>query len=166
MKRITIGVMAVCLGLIGCGRTDRDHAGDRPGSDYLDGARPLPVTETGCLTARGDQFVLTNLERGAGEATTETFQLVGNQEQFRPHVGMQVRVTGEAEPPKVAVVQESTPQPESARPQGTSGPDPNVSTQAQTRVEVRKLTVATVEGTGASCAAEAAASGATQPVRR
>jgi len=148
MKRASIGLLAVCLGLIGCRGADRSD-------DKAVEVRPTTVTETGCLTARGDQFVLTDLERGEGQATTETFQLIGNAEDLRQHVGKQVRVNGEAEAPNVAVVQESTPPSPQPAPQGTAGgADPKVTTQEQTRVEVRKLKVASVQPTGSSCRAE------------
>lgn len=156
MKRASVAVLAICLGLFGCGRADRerDNTGEAAGDKTAE-VRPVPVTETGCLTARGDQFVLTDLERSDGEAThTETFQLVGNEDELRRHVGKQVRVNGEAEAPQVATVQESTPAPPEPAPRGTTGADPKVSTQSDTRLEVRKLTVASVQPTGAACAAE------------
>jgi hypothetical protein len=147
MMRTVLGILAICLGFVACGGNRED--------DKTAEVRPAAVTEMGCLTARGDQFVLTDLERGEGEATTETFQLVGNDDELRQHVGKQVRVTGEADPPRVAVVQESTPPQPEARPQGTTGAaDPKVRTQSETRVEARKLKVSSVQPTGASCAAE------------
>jgi hypothetical protein len=156
MKQASVaGVLAICLGLCGCGRADRDRGDADKAGDKTAEVRPAVVTQTGCLTARGDQFVLTDLERGEGEATTETFQLIGNHEELRQHVGKQVRVSGEAEAPKVAVVQESTPPSPKTAPEGTSGrAEPKVTTQAETRVETRKLTVTSVQPTGASCAAE------------
>ena len=166
MNRATMGALAVCIALFACGRGDRDsgNTGDGTAAESAE-VRPTVVSETGCLTARGDQFVLTDLESAQGEATTETYQLIGSEEQLRPHVGQQVQVTGEAEAPNVAMVQESTPPPADGKPQGTTGSDnrdaaPKVSTQAQTRMEVRKLTVTSVQATGASCAAEAETGGA------
>jgi hypothetical protein len=156
MKRASVaGVLAICVGFAGCGGADRDR--ENAGTDEKTAeVRPVPVSETGCLTARGEQFVLTDLQRGDGEATTETFRLIGNEQELRKHVGQQVRVNGEAEAPKVAVVQESTP-PASGTATGTAGAaDPKVSTQSETRVEVRQLTVASVEPTGAACSAEGA----------
>jgi hypothetical protein len=159
MKRVSVGLMAVVVGLFGSGRADRDAENTAGNDDRTAEVRPVPVNETGCLTARGDQFVLTDLERGEG-ATTETFQLVGNEAELRQHVGKQVRVNGEAEAPKVAVVQESTPPPSDSRPQGTTGStDPKVTSQVQTRMEVRKLTVTSVEPTGANCAEEGKSGG-------
>ena len=159
MTRATIGVLAICVGLVGCRGANRDETGaNKPEEEKTAEVRPAIVTETGCLTARGDQFVLTDLERGEGQATTETFQLIGSDDQLRSHVGKQVRVNGEAEAPKVAVVQQSTPPAPQPTAQGTAGgAEPKVSTQEQTRVEVRKLKVASVEPTGESCAAETGA---------
>jgi hypothetical protein len=163
MKRASMGVLALCLGIAGCGGGDRNEEGrDSAGSGGTD-VSPVPVTETGCLTARGGQFVLTDLDRGASDPTTETYQLIGNEEELRQHVGKQVRVNGEAEPPKVATVQESTPTPPDSAARGTTGmgeTGPKVSTQAETRLEVRKLTVSSVQPTGESCAAEATGDGA------
>jgi hypothetical protein len=160
MKRAVFGILAMCVGFAACGR---DRTGV-PGDDKAAEVRPVAVTETGCLTARGDQFVLTDLERGEGEATTDTFQLVGKDEELRPHVGKQVRVTGDADAPRVAVVQESTPPRQNASPQGTTGTaDPKVSTQSETRVETRELKVSSVVPTGSSCAAET--TGGASPTR-
>lgn len=158
MKRASaVGVLAFAIGAAACGG---DRGRDVGGDEKTAEVRPAAITEMGCLTARGDRFVLTNLERGEGEATTETFQLVGNHEELRQHVGKQVRVTGEAEPPRVAVVQESTP-PGDPKPQGTVGTrDPKVSTQSETRVESRELTVSSVQPTGAACTAETTGGGA------
>jgi len=173
MKRASVvGLFALCVGFAGCGFGEHDGKKDSNAADTKTAeSRPAPVSETGCLTAKGDQFVLTDLERGEGSASTETFQLVGNDDELRKHVGKQVRITGEAEAPKVAVVSESTPP---AAPQGSAKPEatattgaaqPKVSTETETRMEVRKLTVSSVQPTGASCAAETNQGGAA-PTRR
>ena len=164
MKRASVlGVCALCIGLVGCG--GREDGANNSADEKVAEVRPTVVTETGCVTARGDQFVLTDLERGEGGATTETFQLGGNNDELRQHVGKQVRVTGEAEAPKVAVVQESTPAAD-AKPRGTTGGvEPKVSTQSETRVEARKLTVSSVQPAGGSCAAETNTEGAAAPTR-
>jgi hypothetical protein len=97
--------------------------------------------------------VLTDIERG-DSPSTEAFRLEGNESELRPHIGQRIRITGDAEPAKVAVVRESTPPSESA-PAGTSGSgEPTVRTETETRVEVRNLKVASIEPTGQSCAAE------------
>ena len=117
--------------------------------------REVGVLQTGCLTQSGDKFVLTDLERREGGAATETFQLIGDTDNLRKYVGQQVRVSGEAEPAKVAVVKESPPPPADPPLAGTSGSgEPKVSTETETRVEARRLTVSAIESTGSSCAAE------------
>ena len=182
MKRASAaGVFALCLGLAaGCGGRDRDQnpantaAGDQQAtaSDQKQaGARPTPITQTGCLTANGDRFVLTDLERRSESATdqptTQAYQLVGNDEELRQHVGKQVRVTGEAEPTQVSEVRESTPPAPQSGTSGTgtatgtagqkpesAGAQPQVKSETETRLEVTKLRVQSVTPTGESCAAE------------
>lgn len=161
------GVFALCVGLtVGCGggagetaqiaEKDPTVAGDKDRGT-------VAVSETGCLTASGDRFVLTNLERtGDAAATTESYQLVGDAGELRKLVGRQVRVSGEADPPKVAEVREVSP----AAPAGTSGqepppagaqPDqPQVSTTQETRLEVTQLHVRSIEQTADACTAPAA----------
>jgi hypothetical protein len=150
-RALVLGISAMCVALVGCGGRER-------GDEKTAEVRPATVTEMGCLTARGEQFVLTDLEHGEGAATTEAYQLVGRDDELKQHVGKQVRITGEAEAPRVAVVQESTPPKPDAKPEGTAGrAEPKVSTQTETRVEMRKLTVSSVTPTGESCAAETTA---------
>jgi hypothetical protein len=152
MKRASMAALCA-LGLFlsaACGGERREAR------DARESEEDVRVTETGCLTAKGDQFVLTDLEGSEGASATETFQLIGNETELRKHVGKQVRVNGQAEPAQVAVVRESTPPPsDKQQPTGTAGStEPSVSTETQTRVEVRKLTVASLEPTGAACDAE------------
>jgi hypothetical protein len=158
--------------------------------------RPAPVDVQGCLTASGDRFVLTSLQAAegapAGQAaangshtapapnttangtaavpTTETYQLVATADNdLKQYVGKQVRVTGEADPPKVAEVRELTPAaPANGATQqgsvGTTGNDanraaganePKVSTAETTHFEVRKLRVSAVTPSGGDCPAPA-----------
>lgn len=68
--------VALTGGLAACGRGDdtKDTAGATTNTGPLrteSGVRPAPVILTGCLTAQGDRFVLTQLERAdAGPAAT------------------------------------------------------------------------------------------------
>jgi hypothetical protein len=156
-------VFALCLGLtFACrGRTDEQKPVAERDPQVLsdkDG-RPAPIRETGCLTASGDRFVLTNLERSDGTPTTTTsYQLVGNVDQFRRLVGQQVLVTGEADPSRVAEVHETSPPTAT----GTSGQqarsaspkpgEPQVSTTQETRLEVTQLLVRTITDVGQPCA--------------
>lgn len=146
MKRARVaGACVLALAFnVACGRTDLQSRQAK-----------APAHQIGCLTALGNQFVLTDLERGEGTTATEAFQLIGDAGLLRRYVGQQVRVAGEAEAARVAVVDESTPPPQPREPTGTSGTgQPAVSTETQTRLEVRKLRVATIEPTGSSCTAE------------
>ena len=142
MKRAIIAGAACVLVAAGC-RTAEDV--------------PAPVVQTGCLTGSEGQFVLTDLDPAGAEGqptgTTETYQLLGNDEELRQHVGTQVRVTGEAVPPAVVETRQSTP-PAPPEPTATTGegePRPQVSTQSQTRVEVSRLRVSSVTPTGDEC---------------
>jgi hypothetical protein len=123
----------------------------------------------GCLTGSGDQFALTELERSDANTNTvapatETYQLVGDNNQLRQHVGKQVKVAGMADTPTVAIVRESSPAAPAVPPAaGTTGeqsaaaarPDPaagpKVSTQEQTRLEVARLNVRTISVVADRC---------------
>jgi hypothetical protein len=192
MKRASMaGVFALCLGLtVACGgnKDEADIAERDPKVGDRGDGRPMAITETGCLTAQGDRFVLTALEsaaaagtakpepgaagsqkpgQGAAESrsadaqpTTESYQLIGNEDELRPLVGKQVRVSGEADPPKVAEVRETTPPSAASGATGTAGQaepakpgEPQVSTATETRLEVTQLRVQTIAATGAACTA-------------
>ena len=114
---------------------------------------PRAIAETGCLTADGDQFVLTALgtsERGSTE--TETYLLEGEKDELRPLVGRAVHITGRARVPQIAEVREVS----SAKPAGTSGNGATVETESQTRIETSKLFVASVAPAEGDCSATTA----------
>jgi hypothetical protein len=125
---------------------------------------PQVVRVQGCLTAADGDMVLTQLTAmadapdAAASATTdsvprpqatEMYRLVGAESELRPHVGQQVRVVGEADPPEVAIVRQTTPP---AAPRGAAADDvaeaggdtPTVSTTRQLRLEATELRVMTV----------------------
>jgi hypothetical protein len=173
-------VFALCLGFtVACGGSkDEAEIAERNPSvaDRGDG-RPAAITQTGCLTAQGDRFVLTALESAApagtakpeqgaqsptasAQSTTESYQLIGNDDELRPLVGKQVRVSGEADAPKVAEVRESTPPSAATGATGTAGQvepakpgEPKVATSTETRLEVTQLRVQTIAATGEACMA-------------
>jgi hypothetical protein len=181
MKRASIaGMFAVCLGLTvacGGGKDEAEIAEREPEVAGRGDNRPVSIDETGCLTAEGDRFVLTALESAAGadagrpaqegasptanaETTTQSYQLIGNEEELRQLVGRQVRVSGEADQPKVAEVRESTPPTAASGATGTAGQaepakpgEPQVSTSTETRLEVTQLRVQTITATGEACTA-------------
>jgi hypothetical protein len=163
-----------------CGGQDRNDeaaiAEQKPEVSGRGDDAPRLITATGCLTASGDQFVLTELEPGAAgpqvrqdqgganpaagaQPTTESYQLVGDEDRLKGLVGRQVRVTGAAEPPKVAEVRETTPPTQPGNATGTAGTpepakpgEPQVSATTETRLEVTQLRVETVSDTGQPCA--------------
>jgi hypothetical protein len=155
MRGVPFAAIALCAGLAAaCGTRNADEAKSE-------------IEVTGCLTGANDQFVLTELDRAETGTTiaspaTETYTLIGEAAALRPHIGKQVRVSGMAETPDVAIVRESSPAAASQPGVGTSGstapqPDPNagarpkVSTEQQTRLEVSSLRVRSVTPTGGAC---------------
>jgi hypothetical protein len=153
MKRIgMLGIWGLCLGLtVGCGGASDDNAADEARDDNdIDISETSTIVETGCLTASGERFVLAALESGGG-TRTELYQLSGSEDELRQHVGREVRVTGMAEPAQVATVRESS----GAAPTGTAGAaqgsQAEVRTEAETRLETRRMRVGTVTPTGDEC---------------
>jgi hypothetical protein len=160
LKRTTgyIAAAAASAFMLGCAADDASEYG-RDSGDVL----PRLISVVGCVTAESDRFVLTDLESAGaehGEPTTEVYRLSGADAELRPLVGTQVRVTGEAPPPEVAIVREASPVLEPRAPTGTSGTGdeaaaegakPQVSTIAETRLEVSELLVRSVEKTGERC---------------
>lgn len=155
--RTNLAVAGVlCAGLaMGCGRTAREGDNRDPAGNDADITASAPIVETGCLTAAGNRYVLTALEttQDAGVPQTELYQLIGEGDELRQHVGKAVRVTGEAAPAQVAQVRETSPaQPAETR--GTAGDNqPRVQTESQTRIETRQLRVQSVTPTGDDCPA-------------
>lgn len=119
----------------------------RPEVGEEDG-RPSVITASGCVTASGDRFVLTDLKGQDGRALTETYRLVGDDEDIRPHVGQMVQVTGASEPEQIVDVRQSTGS------VATSGGAPEVATTATTRIEITDLTVRSIAPTGNPCPAD------------
>jgi len=187
MRRASIfGVWAACAALtVACGgsrATEKNEntaanesAARLPGGSPSE--RPAPIEVRGCLTAAGDRFVLTALQAAAPEdkagnsapaaaatPTTETYQLIAAKtDDLQKYVGQQVRVTGEAEPARVAEIRESTTAtPPGERTVGTAGAQnagksdaaqPKVSTEEKTRLETSKLRVSSVTASGGACPA-------------
>jgi hypothetical protein len=122
------------------------------------GARPAPVNVTGCLTAAGDRFVLTQLRES--DSTTDAYQLVNADDQLRSLVGQQVRIGGEAEAPKVAVVREHevgvAANGQATGTSGTGDAEPNIRTQETAKIATRRMSVLSVTPTGDRCAAQGA----------
>jgi len=142
-------------------------------------ATPTMINVEGCLTSSGDRFVLTKLqqettgsekvERGAsgtaahGGSTTESYRLVGMDDQLRPLVGQRVRIAGDAQPEQVVDVREQALPTESGNRQatGTSGARPQVSSVPSTHLAISDLRVNAVTPTGERC--EAGSSSRSRP---
>jgi hypothetical protein len=131
-------------------------------------SRPRPVTilTDGCVTASGDQYVLTDLEPGEAEPslqrgrigsrpypTTEAYVLIGADQQLRTLVGRRVRVAGEASPAQIAEIRMLSPlvRVGPRRTVATSGMSPKVGVQEVLRMEVHRLRVISASPTGDSC---------------
>lgn len=122
------------------------------------------VTITGCLTGapdRGafavtaDRNALTSgaLYSGSGEVPTYTYELVGNASDLMGHVGRQVEVKGRLDEDRDDEVDVDTKaKTEGERVQsGTDKVTPAVETHEEVEIKVRRLHVASVTPTGASC---------------
>jgi hypothetical protein len=112
--------------------------------------RNQPMTVTGCLRAgeAADTLVLT---AAAAEGTSEpaTYELVGASAQLKDHVGDRVEVTGTLESEQD--LRAKTSATETEKPKGTTG-TPVVETQ--TKVEIRRLAVATARAVSGECTPE------------
>jgi hypothetical protein len=164
-RRSTIVTSAVVVALAftaGCGR------GDTPGT--------REVTEEGCLTAGQGGLVLTRLTRAEAQGTaldpppeaaateqaSELFMLKGLETELRPHVGKQVRVSGDVAIPAVAEVQQQPSAPggttgaPGAPQAGTPGGDgaqPRVTATQSTRLATTEMQVRSVTPLNTSCEA-------------
>jgi hypothetical protein len=153
-----IGVLSLALATTGCSPDEGDNRVP-PRAERGDD----PISVQGCLTAGPEQqkFVLTaastpmttTTARVAGQTQpTYTYELVGGQN-LDQHAGHQVTVRGrlddekddaEFEQQREAVVDEPTPR----------GDTPTVTSTEKVEVEVRRIFVEAVEGTGQPCLAE------------
>jgi hypothetical protein len=152
-RRVLHGAaVVVAIAAAACGATNRD-----PNEQQAE------IEVTGCLTSSGDRFVLTTLERAetgttAAAPATESYLLKGNADEFRANVNKEVRVSGMADVPAVAIARQSSPPapagpPEAAGTGGQQGAaNPQVKTEEQTRIEVAELNVREMSVTADRCA--------------
>jgi hypothetical protein len=182
MRRASsIAIWALCAGLAAsCGsnraaQANNDTGAHAPAAKAFRGQAPdrrQPVDVRGCLTASGDQFVLTELQdaSAASKPTTDTFLLTNAAVQkvdLRQYVGREIEVAGEADPPRIADVREG----EATTPAATTGqrdqgavreegrdhPVAKVGTEEEARFDYRKLAVSSVTPTGNACPAKTGA---------
>jgi hypothetical protein len=153
-----ISLLSLALASTGCRPDDGDNQVP-PRAERGDD----PISVQGCLTAGPEQkkFVLTaastpmttTTARVAGQTQpTFTYELVGGQN-LDQHVGQQVSIRGRLDDEKDDAEFEQ--QRESAVDQPTPrGDTPTVRSTEQIEVEVRRIFVEAVEGTGQACNAE------------
>ena len=155
MKRSIL--MSICIGavaLTGACSRQPSPAAEQDKKNIIDLAtHPAPpgsiatVSVDGCLTASGDRFVLTSLDKESSK--TIVYQLVNADDQLRNLVGKQVRVAGEARATQSTETRAVTP----PAPAATAGKpaDAKVSTVEDTKLDMRTLTVASATPTGDTC---------------
>jgi hypothetical protein len=120
---------------------------------------PTLITVTGCLTASGEEFILTDLESVApGDQTaaapaapaTEAYLLEWAEGELRDHAGQRIRVAGEAIPADVAEIRMLQP-PAQATDAEPGGVTPQVGVQQNIRVEVSRMHVRSVQPMEGTC---------------
>lgn len=156
MKRII--PMTICIGAIAlsgaCSRHDNNQSERKNIVDLATHPAAISaVTVDGCLTASGDKFMLASLDKESSKTTV--YQLMNADDQLRNMVGKEVRVSGQAEPTQSTETREVTPPAPTATTGKPAEAEPKVSTVTDTKLDVHKLTVASVTPTGDSCAATA-----------
>jgi len=149
-------LMSVCIAgvalSVACGRRDTAQADKKNILDLATHPVPAgsvaPVEVIGCLSSSGNRFVLSHADKD--NSKTVAYQLVNADEQLTPLVGKEVRVTGETQPIQQADARTVTP-PQAAPTSGSSESNAKVATVEETKLDMQKLTVASVAPTGDSC---------------
>jgi hypothetical protein len=154
MKRTIL--MSICVGAValsvGCGRRDASPEDKKNIIDLATQPAPAgtaPVEVVGCLSASGDRFVLSHIDKD--DSKTVAYQLINADDQLTSYVGREVRVSGEAQPAQKAETRAVTP-PQPAATSGKSGANATVTTVEETKVDLQKLAVSSVSPTGDACA--------------
>ena len=153
MNRVVLFSICTAAALLGgaCHRNSNPEQGKS--ANIVDLAtHPAPpgaagtVAVTGCLTASGDRFVVTQLDDKTSES--HTYQLVNADDQLRHLVGERVQAIGDTAQVQKAEAREVTPPPTA-----TSGSsNGQVSTVEDTKVDVNMLRVTSVMPVrGATC---------------
>jgi hypothetical protein len=122
------------------------------------------ITEVGCVTASGGDFILTDLEpvepnSPETQPTTDAYLLTGADTQLKPLAGRRVLVTGEADPAHVTEIRELQPMVRASHDQDEDGPTgsqassqtPKIGVTQQIRLEVSRLKVMAVDPRDTAC---------------
>ena len=129
--------------------------------------RTANIIQDGCVTAAGNQFVLTALHRGEVQAslpegmsggrarpTTEAYVLVGADAQLQKLVGRRARIAGEADPVEITDFREVSPlirEFGDDGPVATSGTTSAICTGAYLRLQIQRVRVLSANATGDPC---------------
>lgn len=112
--------------------------------------QPMQMTVTGCVTEQNNQLMLTQVEAtGADRQPGAAYQLVGDTQELRQHIGQRVRVMGAhqtaqmGEPGAQADARDTTPGAAGREPIGTTGEPGRTAADADT---LRVSSVTPVEG--------------------
>lgn len=158
MHRSLFAGLCLCVlaGALGCGEPE---------------PRLITINEEGCVTASGDEFILTDLHPGERSEelehllpeaprptpTTEAYLLVGKDEELRPLAGQRVRVAGQVDAEQTAELRSISPMvrtrpaPSAETPAAPEGTTPRVATEHQIRMEIHRLQVTSISPTGDAC---------------
>jgi hypothetical protein len=151
MTRIAVPLVAVVLGAA-CSGTP---------------SRVVTIIQDGCVTAAGNQFVLTALQRGEAQPslqrgtsggrpnpTTEAYVLVGADEQLRKLVGRRARIAGEADAAEIADLREVSPLVRTRGEDGavgTTGTTTAIGSGSYLRLQIHRVRVLSANATGDEC---------------
>ena len=147
MNRVILFSICTAVSVLGGACSRHNNSDQSKSTNIIDLAtHPAPagavsaMTVTGCLTASGDRFVLTQQDEKSSE--NHTYQLVNADDQLRNLVGKRVQVIGDATPQQKAEAREVTPAP--AATSGSANGKAQVSTVEDTKVDANTLRVTSV----------------------
>ena len=166
MKRaLPIIAAVIAIGAAGCNRNNTDQPANSMGNSASRKlVNPKITMVRGCLTGTDGQFVLTDLAAAAATpngaaqppaesiATTDSYRLIGKDDELRGFVGQRIEVTGDSTPDQVVDLVGATPANAPASTSGTSSGDGKVSTSSRAKIEVHELRVSSVNPLGDRCA--------------
>lgn len=167
------GLLSAGLVATGCGGSDDTDATAPAEAGEVqaqtDATSGMPehgqdLTVTGCLTASldGRSYALTPSDTAptgasqamavpGGETTTLTYELVGDVEDVRRHANTMVTARGRSDASSMRDTEMERRDESEQQPSSGSGDTPVVETKEEVEVDVRRLHVTSVVGTGETC---------------
>jgi len=161
IRTATAVAMATAFVAAGCNRKSA-----APELQTTTGAQPRAdaITVSGCLRAglADDTFVLTVIDPTASTTdATATYQLTGNTQALRDHVGEQVQVSG-----TLRAEQEIASKGDAVAEKPAAGTSGTPTVQTKTDLDVKQMTVSSVTPSGQRCAPQEPSTADQQPPRR